>query len=251
MLAWNPWDSQWGVVWEEFFDIDPDRPGVSQRRLFYGRVDANGRWIGERLFLSSPTSRGGVTLTDWMNEALVWNGRAFATVLIEHTKQASTLMLLEISPDGTATRTPIGSKHYFSRPHLAFDGQGYGIVFQQRRRGDPDRDGGVRFVYVRDGEVFGPVDLGRKSDGDTNEAALTYDGRRFTAAWHINPRGKSRGIGIARISVPGPKVHDRSRFELDPADDLGLSTLRWNGCRHAMTFTPELNGPDGWISLFP
>lgn len=241
-VAWNPVDGEWGVLWEDQYNVDPNKPGYIHARLAFGRVSADGVWVkGSTKLLTSDDTKSSVSLSDWTNP-LIWAGDRYAAVWAEFGPVTS-VYLGELAADGTPTRTKI-DEGSFSRGVVAWDGVGYGVAW-----GHTDVDHyNMRFVYVSGGAVGEVLHLG-DDQIYSNEASIVAADGRFTVAWHETAADRTR-VYYAKID---PGTLDAETVEVTEPNFAGHDWA-WNlvhdGCRHALSHMHGINPSDGWVRLF-
>jgi len=243
-LAWNPVDGEWGVLFTENFDVDPNVPGIVHARLYFGRVSADGEWIeGSKKLLTSTSTKHSASISDW-GSPIIWNGSGYAAVWAEFGPSETPVFLAQLETDGTPQRLQIDEGR-FSRGVLAQSDGGYGLAWGHY---DDDDHFNLRFAYVADGQVSELLHLG-DDDVYSNDAAIVFDGERFTVSWHESAQGASR-VHYARID-PETLAEDTVQLTEDDYDDHDWSwSLVYNGCRHALAHVRGINPSDGWVVLF-
>jgi hypothetical protein len=243
-LAWNPVDGEWGVLWEDQYNIDPNMPGYIHARLAFGRVTADGAWVdGSTMHLTTADTTRSVKLSDWSNP-LIWAGDRYAAVWAEYGPNTTDVFLGELAADGAPTRVLLDQGD-FSRGVPAWDGAGYGVAWGHWDFGDHYN---LRFAYVEDGEVGEHLHLGDDEiySGDASIVA-TADG--FTVSWHETSNDTSR-LFYARID-PHTLAAETVQVTEQGFDGHDWSqALVHDGCRHALAHMHGINPADAWLHLF-
>lgn len=242
-LAWNPVDGEWGVLWEDQYNIDPNKPGLIHARLAFGRVTAEGAWVpGSTKHLTTEDTDRSAQLSDWSNP-LIWAGDRYAAVWAEHGPMTD-VYLGELSADGTATRVLV-DQGSFSRGVPAWDGAGYGVAWGHW---DFDDHYNLRFAYVEGGEVGEHLHLG-DDQIYSNDASIVATADGFTVAWHEMAPGTSR-VFYAKVDPHTLAAETTQVTEPEFAGQDWVQTLVHDGCRHALAHMHGINPADGWVDLF-
>lgn len=243
-LAWNPVAGEWGVLWEDQYNVDPNMPGYIHARLAFGRVTAEGAWVdGSTRHLTTEDSERSAQLSDWSNP-LIWAGDRYAAVWAEYGPVTTEVFLGELTADGTATRVLV-DEGSFSRGVPAWDGAGYGVAWGHW---DFDDHYNLRFAYVVDGEVGEHVHLG-DDQIYSNDASIVATEDGFTVAWHEMTPGSSR-VFYAKVDPFTLAAETTTVTEPEFAGQDWVQTLVHDGCRHALAHMHGINPADGWVDLF-
>ncbi len=244
VVAWNPQDQEWGVLFEENFNKDPNVPGIVHSRLYFGRVSADGAWIeGSKKLLTSTSTKISAQISDW-GDPLIWTGEGYAAIWAEFGPTKTPVFFAELAADGDPSRLQIDEGR-FSRGVLAQGDGGYGLAWGHFDFGDHFN---LRFATVKGGEVSEVIHLGDDAVY-SNDSAIAFDGERFTVSWHETAEGASR-VHYAKVD-PQTLVADTVQVTEDDYDDHDWSwSLVYNGCRHALAHVRGINPSDGWVVLF-
>ena len=245
-VQWNPIAGEWGVVWEEQHDIDPNKPGFVHSRLYFGRTTADGAWVdGSKQILTTIDPTYSAQISNWANP-LIWAGDRYAAVWAEYGPVTTDVYLVELTADGEPTRVAIDQGR-FSRGVPAWDGVGYGVAWGHY---DFDDHFTLRFVHVEDGAVGEVLHLGDDQVYSGDPSIVAVDGR-FTVSWHDTAEGGASSHAFyAKIDPKTLAVETVQVSEPDFADHDWSYSLVHNGCRHAFAYQHILNPGDVRVTLF-
>jgi len=243
-LAWNPVDGEWGVLWEDQYNIDPNQPGYIHARLAFGRVTAEGAWVpGSTKHLTTEDTTHSASLSDWSNP-LIWAGDRYAAVWAEFGPVTTDVFLGELATDGTPTRVLVDQGD-FSRGVPAWDGVGYGVAWGHK---DFEDHYNLRFAYVEGGVVGEHLHLG-DDQIYSNDASIVAAGGGFTVAWHEMSDDPTR-VYYAKIDPHTLAAETVMVTEQGYEGEDWVQTLVHDGCRHALAHMHGINPADGWVDLF-
>lgn len=243
-VQWNPVAGEWGVVWEEQYDIDPNKPGFVHSRLYFGRVSADGVWVdASKKLLTTTDTAVSAQISDWTNP-LIWADDRYAVVWAEYGPVTTDVYLVELTAEGAPTRVKIDQGR-FARGVPAWNGVGYGVAWGHY---DFDDHFNLRFVYVEDGAVGELLHLGDDDVYSSDPAIVAADGR-FTVSWHNSIAGSSHAF-YAKIDPNTLAAETVQVSEPDFMDHDWSYSLVHDGCRHAFAYQHILNPGDVRVTLF-
>ncbi|MDC0667886.1 hypothetical protein [Nannocystis radixulma] len=243
-VQWNPVAGEWGVLWTQNHDINPNQPGFVHARLYFGRVTADGKWVdGSKKLLTTVDTQYSADISDWDNP-LIWAGDRYAAVWAEYGPVTADIYLVELTADGEPTRVKIDQGR-FSRGVPAWDGVGYGVAWGHF---DFNTHFNLRFAYVEGGAVGEVLHLGDDQVSSEGASIVAVDDR-FTVSWHDTPGGTSQ-VFYAKIDPQTLAVETVQVSEPGFADHDWSYSLVHDGCQHALAFQHVLNPSDVWVRLF-
>jgi hypothetical protein len=243
-VQWNPVAGEWGVLWEQNHDINPNEPGIVHSRLYFGRVTADGVWVdGSKKLLTTVDTKYSAVISDWDNP-LIWAGDRYAAVWAEYGPVTTEVYLVELTAEGEPTRVKIDQGH-FSRGVPAWNGVGYGVAWSHF---DFNSHFNLRFAYVEGGTVGEVLHLGDDQVYSGSASIVAVDDR-FTVAWQDSANNASQAY-YAKIDPQSLAVETVEVSEPGFADHDWPYSLVHDGCRHALAYQHVLNPPDVWVRLF-
>lgn len=244
-VQWNPVAGEWGVLWQEEHDIDPNKPGIYHARLYFGRVSADGVWApGSKKLLTTTDPDYSAKISDWANP-LIWAGDRYAAVWAEEGPVTTDVYLAELGADGEPTRVSIDQGR-FSRGVPVWDGVGYGVAWGHHT----GEHYALRFAYVEGGVVGEHLLVG---DGElySNDATMVAVDGRFTVAW--TETGEMGAYSRVFYTSIDPHILAAETVQVSEPDYVGTEwsrSLVHDGCRHALAFQHDLAPSDVWVRLF-
>jgi hypothetical protein len=243
-VAWNPVDGEWGVLFEDQYNIDPNMPGLIHTRLCFGRVTADGTWVADsKKLLTSTDTDHSAELGDWVNP-MIWAGDRYAAVWAEYGPVTTDVFLGELTADGTTTRVQIDEGR-FSRGVVAWDGVGYGLAWGHW---DFDDHFNLRFAYVEGGVASEQLHLG-DDQIYSGDASIVANGDGFTVAWHDMVNDTTR-VYYAKVDPQTLAAETVQVTEQGFDGHDWIWSMVHNGCRHAIGHMHNINPSDCWVSLF-